>query len=157
MRIERSSVTAILDPVPDSDLALYRAGVEVSLAATTDAILIGADNPLAESVLDSDGPARVFLVSRRRRHPLALRHIAAGGSLVLLKRGRRSDSIELRRGAETITALPVTPPPRRSDSAQRAQTQEVPVHRRAGFRARLSVISGWPDTRRASPPAESSA
>jgi hypothetical protein len=109
--LDRCSVTALLDPAPGGDLAVYRAGVAVILRATTDAVVIGADNPCAAFVLDAVGSGRAWLVSRRRKHPLLLRHLAAGGSAVSLAPGRQGTSVQLRRGAATVASLAVAARP----------------------------------------------
>jgi hypothetical protein len=88
---------------------VYWAAVAVSLAATTGTIVIGADNPFLEPIVASIGPARAIVTGRRRRHPLLLRHIAAGGLAVFAARSDDGTAIKLRHGPRTVARLTLAP------------------------------------------------
>lgn len=121
--VDRVSITALLDPVPGSDLELYRTAAAVSLTATTETVVVSAENPFLELVLASRGTERTVIASARRDHPLVGRHAAAGGAVVLLKPGGRAAVIELRRRSHTVARLRLSP--REARAARRRPMQAL--------------------------------
>jgi hypothetical protein len=102
LRVGSVTVTALLDPEPEGDAPLYRRGIEVAVAATTGAIVARAGHPCLEKV-ERD---RLILIGGRRENREVRRHLQSGGRAVLRVKDKESERIVLRRGDETIVALP---------------------------------------------------
>ena len=108
LRLDGSTVTAILDPEPDEDAAAYRSGTDVAVAATTGFVVIGAGNPRAARMGKALRSRQLVVSPTGRRGPALVRHLAAGGSAVLRRSLRQGvEAIELRRGRKTVASLPL--------------------------------------------------
>jgi hypothetical protein len=108
LRLNSSTVTAILDPETGGNPGLYRRGIDVGVTATTGAVVIGAGNPHAERLMDLLGPQRLILMSPRGESPLVTRHLAAGGCAVLRKQRDHGEIVELHRRDELVATVPVS-------------------------------------------------
>jgi len=109
LRLDRTSVTAILDPEPGGDPERYRRGIDVAVRATSGPIVIGAGNPHAQPLMQGLEPDRLVLVlpqgepdeGWRRRFP---------ESVVVVRRLRGgAKTVELRRGRSTLASVAPSP------------------------------------------------
>ena len=107
LRLDRSTVTAILDPKAGGDPERDRRGLDVCVSATAGAIVIGAEHPLAPGLVTSLAPERLVLLSPPGMGPLVIRHLSAGGCAVVRAETGSGEIITLRRGSDTVAAVPV--------------------------------------------------
>jgi cyanophycin synthetase len=107
LRFDHCNVIAFLDPEPGGNAEAYRSALEVGLAAATDTVVISADNPHVDLVLERIDPARVLLVTTRRRHPVVARHLAAKGAVVLPTPGGAAETLELLWAGRVVATVPV--------------------------------------------------
>ena len=106
LRLDGSTVTAILDPEPGGDTASYRSGVDVAVAATTGFVVIDARNPRGARAGRALRSRQLVLSSTNRPGTALARHLASGGSAVLRRSPRKGgESIELRRGRKTVASV----------------------------------------------------
>ena len=108
LRLDRTTVTAILDPIAEGEREVHVRGIDVGVAATTGAVVVAADGPLALRLALTQGRERLVLVSLDGATPAVNRHLAAGGSAALLVLSERGETIELRHANETLATIPVS-------------------------------------------------
>ena len=105
LRLDHASVAAVLEPKGGGDPAEYRLGIDVAVAATSGAVIVGAENPHAQRLLEEIGPQRVVLVAARRR--AVQPHLSQGGCAVVLTRSARGETLDLIRSSETLASVKV--------------------------------------------------
>jgi cyanophycin synthetase len=105
LRIDRCTVAALVDLGGDFGTAAGQRAAEVLCRATSDCLVVNADSPIAETVLEHPASAGVLLVApagSKRLH----RFLAAGGTAVHRVRRQGHDRIRLQRGDEVVCELP---------------------------------------------------
>ena len=138
LRLDRSTVTAILDPRVGGDPDSDRRGVDVCVSATTGAVVICADHPFAERLIGELEPERLVLLAPRRPGPLMIRHLSAGGSAVVRTETGPVETVTLRRASDTVASVRV--------ASMRSSTTGVGERRirRAMFTMALAFGLGLP-------------
>jgi hypothetical protein len=106
LRLERLATLAIVDQKGGRDVHVR--GIEVGVAATSGAVVLDADSPLALRLAIELGRDRLVLVSLDASEPPVARHLAAGGAAVLLVLGDQGETVELHRAAETVATIRVS-------------------------------------------------
>lgn len=114
LRLDRTAVTAVLDPI-EGEREVHVRGIDVAVAATTGPLVVSADGPLALRLAVTQGRERLLLVSLDGLTPGVTRHLSEGGSAVLLALSSMGETIELRHGNETLAAIRVSSLPTKSE------------------------------------------
>jgi hypothetical protein len=108
LRLDRTAVTAVLDPIVEDEREVHVRGIDVAVAATAGPLVVSADGPLALRLAVTQGRERLLLVSLDGLTPGVTRHLSEGGSAVLLALSKMGETIELRHGNETLAAIRVS-------------------------------------------------
>ena len=101
LRMDRASVTAILDPEEGGDLERYRRGIVVAIRATSGPIIIGAGNPHAQPLTQGIEPERLIVILPQGDEDWGKERRSSGAVVVL----RRRRAVELRRGKKTLASV----------------------------------------------------
>jgi hypothetical protein len=115
LRLDRTTVTAVLDPIADGEREIHVRGIDVGVSATDGVLVTGADGPLALRLALARGRERLVLVSLDGPTPGVTRHLSEGGAAVLLVLSDTGETIELRRAKETLAAIRVSSLPTSSE------------------------------------------
>jgi hypothetical protein len=108
--VERMDIAVLADPTKGDDRVAYQGALRVLLSARPTMLVLTTNNPFAESIARvTQSPEQVILVSRGES-PFADAHAAAGGFVVRTVGRSYAGLVELRRGTETVGAMPLVWP-----------------------------------------------
>lgn len=122
LRLDHTTLVAVLDPATGEDREQYLAGVRVAIAATTGLVVLGADNPEAGTLLEELDPTRVLLVGARPKGVLVTRHLADGGGVVRWSAEGQGNLAELRRAGELLATMDL---PRPGGGSRKARARQL--------------------------------
>ena len=105
LRIDRATTTAILDPVAGNDSADDSRVLDVCISATTGAVVVSADHPVAPRLISELDPERLVLLYPHRMGRVVIRHLSRGGCAVVRAVTAQAEFVELRRSSHTVASV----------------------------------------------------